>query len=67
MTREKHNTIVINVNSEAVQNKSLGMHSETRNSNITPLPKFIYCFLYLHKNKIKNKLLMSGSHQNVVL
>ena len=67
MTREKHNNTVINVNSEAVQNKSWGIRSENLSSNITPLPKFICRFLYLHKNKIINKLLMSGSHQDVVL
>jgi len=49
MTREKRNNIVINVNSEAVQNKSWGINSQTVRSNPTALPKIIFRVLYLHK------------------
>jgi hypothetical protein len=44
MARERHNNIVINVNSEAVQNKSWGINLQTLSSNITPLPKIICRF-----------------------
>jgi hypothetical protein len=60
MTRERHNNIAMNVNSEAVQNKSWGINLQTLSSNVTPYRKLFVVFFASIKIKTQITYLFRG-------